>query len=174
MRRTVLTITVAATLGVACGTATAVFPTEPSAHSAERTPTANRSGNAAAPLTTGRARVLLDGDLHGLHAFGELTVPVLYSPPGGVTLTWRSEAFESFTISGPTVLGPQPTSDATTLQFSIVSGPELLAFTSQRGECTITVDREDTAAFAGSFDCAGVQGSGPIVVDASGTFEASG
>jgi hypothetical protein len=173
MRRTVLTITVAATLGVACDTATAVFPTEPPSHSEGRTPTATRSGNAAAPLTTGRARMLLDGDLRGLHVFGQLTVPALYSPPGGVTVTWRTEAFELFTISGPTVLGPQPTSEATTLQFSIVRGSQLLAFTSQRSECTITVDRENAAAFAGSFDCAGVHGSGPVVVDASGTFEAS-
>lgn len=174
MRRTVVTIIVAATLGVACDTATAVFPTETTGPSAGGTATGDSPVKVSPSFTSGRASLLLDGDLNGLHVFDQLTVPALYSPTGDVTLTWRTETFESFTISGPLVLGPQPTSEGMTLQFSLSRGPELLAFTSQGGECTVTVEREEAASFTGSFDCVGIHGSGPLVVDASGTFEASG
>lgn len=129
----------------------------------------------AASLAVGRANAALRGDVDVARTYDRLTTPAIYAPDvGAVTLTWRTDVYESLSLAGTVSAGGRRTSDALQLQFTVQRGAELIAFASDAGECSVRIDALDEAAIRGSFECARLASvDGERTVDASGSFEAS-
>ena len=138
-------------------------------------PTRASTPGATPVLRDGRASVELRGDARGLHLFGTLTEPITYGGPDApLSLVWRSESFDLFTLGGEVRLGEQPTSETLRVQLAVEVDGEVIAFASDAGECVVTVREAEPRSFAGSIDCEGLLGGDPErEVDASGTFEAA-
>ena len=145
--------------------------------SLDASPTPTRGGTPGAMplLRDGRASVTLRGDARGLYLFGALTEPITYGGPDApLSLVWRSEFYDLFTLGGEVRLGEQPTSETLRVQLAVDVDGEVIAFASDAGECVVTVREADPRSFAGSIDCEGLLGGDPErEIDASGTFEAA-
>ncbi|HSL12031.1 MAG TPA: hypothetical protein VLA82_12015 [Actinomycetota bacterium] len=134
-------------------------------------PSASR---AVIALRSGRALLSVVGDARATLVFGVLTEPVTYAGgEGPASLVWRTSRYELFTLTGDLRLGTRPTSATLGIQLAIEIGPEVVAFTSADGSCTVTVSLAEPRALAGDVACSGLTtADGDITVDVAGTFQA--
>jgi hypothetical protein len=128
------------------------------------------------PPRNGRALLAIDGDARASLVFGELTEPVTYAGgEGPLSLVWRTATYDLFTLGGGVRLGPQPTSAALRVQLAVDLGRGIVAFASDDGSCTITVERAERRSLAGEVACTGLtDAEGLLTIDLRGTFEAGG
>jgi hypothetical protein len=165
-------VTVVACTGAGSPVGSALASGEPSGFGS--VPPTGPAGRAT-PLTSGRADATLHGDLDAVRTYASLSTPTIYTPDAGaVTLTWRTDLYESLSLAGSVAPGERPTSTSLQLQFTVQRGSQLIAFASQTGECRVRIDALDETTFRGSFDCVRLTSvDGGRTVDASGSFEAS-
>jgi hypothetical protein len=137
-------------------------------------PPTGRVGRAAS-VTAGRADATLSGDVDVARTYAHLSAPAIYVPDvGAVTLTWRTDLYESLSLAGTVAIGRRSTSGGLALQFTIQQGAQLIAFASDAGECSVRIDALDEATVRGSFECMRLASvDDERTVDASGSFEAS-
>jgi hypothetical protein len=129
----------------------------------------------ATSVTSGRADAALRGDVDAARTYAHLSAPAIYTPDAGAaTLTWRTDLYESLSLTGTVALGERPTSTSLQLQLTVQRDSQLIAFASDAGECSVAIDALDETTFRGSFECVGMTSvGGARTVDASGSFEAS-
>jgi hypothetical protein len=118
----------------------------------------------------------VDGDVRAELVFGELTEPAIYAGgEGSLSLVWRTSSFELFTLGGDIRLGAQPTSATLLVQLAVDLGDGILAFSSDDGTCSVTVERAARRQLAGSIACTGLtDAERTTTIDVEGTFEAGG
>ncbi len=194
MRRslTFAAVAVATLLGAACsgdsGPTFSFSPLPPSSSSSGVTgstgTTINPSGSlppSSSPgitgaVTDGTATMSVTGSTTASVSFATLVTPALWSPPpGSMALRWGGPNGQSFGMGGSSFAGQQPTSSALSLSFVIRIDNSKVEFRSTAGECLITITLADVSSLAGQFQCTGVKnGEGTIVVNAQGSFSASG
>jgi hypothetical protein len=113
--------------------------------------------------------------MHVTEAALPLTGPTIYAPPPGpFALGWDTDS-ATLAMSGTSFLGNHPTSATLLLTFSIGSGSDATSFASEDGGCDVIVTTAEPSVFEGTFSCASITDEdGSIVVNAQGTFTASG
>ena len=128
------------------------------------------------PPRKGRALLGIEGDARTNLVFGELTEPATYAGgEGPLSLVWRTATYDLFTLGGEIRLGAQPTSEALRLQLAVDLGRGVVAFASDDGSCTVTVERAERRSLAGAVACTGLKDAeGRFTIDLTGTFEAGG
>ena len=126
-------------------------------------------------VNVGNASIAVSGALQTSQPTLPLASPAIYSPPPGTfTLAW-STAAAGFALGGTSFVGTRPTSAALRLTFFVHSASGTASFASDDGGCDVTVTTAEATAFDGTFSCTGVTDvNGTLVVDAQGTFSASG
>ena len=172
-RATTIAVTVAGALALSAtltgcddlGAALDPSPTRPDDPSATAAPAAPR---------TGRALLSVTGDARGSLVFGVLTEPATYAGgEGPLSLVWRTNTYDLFTLGGEIRLGAQPTSEALVVQLAADLGQGFLAFSSDDGSCTVTVQRAARRSVAGEIDCVGLSDAdGTVTIDVAGSFQA--
>ena len=128
------------------------------------------------PPRNGRAVVGIDGDARANLVFGELTEPAAYAGgEGPLSLVWRTATYDLFTLGGDVRLGAQPTSATLRLQLAVDLGRGVVAFASDDGSCTVTVERAERRSLAGEVACTDLtDADARFTIDLIGTFEAGG
>jgi hypothetical protein len=113
--------------------------------------------------------------MHISEAALPLSGPTIYSPPPGqFSLGWDTDT-AALVLSGRSFVGNHPTSEILRLTFSVSSGATTTSFASQDGGCDVIVTTAGPASFEGTFSCTGIADEdGSVVVNAQGTFSASG
>ena len=92
-----------------------------------------------------------------------------------MALNWLSSEGGSVGINGPSFQGTMQTESALRLELAIREGEGTVAFRSDDGSCSVTIDRASVSHLSGSFNCSGLESTdGSVVVDATGTFTATG
>ena len=92
-----------------------------------------------------------------------------------MALNWLSSRGGSFGINGPSFQGTMPTDSALRVEFAIRAGEGAVEFRSNDGSCSVTIDMASVSHLSGAFTCSGLQSTdGSVVVDATGTFTATG
>lgn len=92
-----------------------------------------------------------------------------------MALNWLSSEGGSFGINGPSFQGTVQTNAALRLELTIRESDERVAFRSNDGSCSITIDRASVSNLSGAFTCSGLASTdGSVMVDATGTFTAAG
>jgi hypothetical protein len=131
---------------------------------------------APVPPRSGRALLGIDGDARADLVFGELTEPAVYAGgEGPLSLVWRTATYDLFTLGGDVRLGTQPTSTTLRVQLAVDLGRDVVAFASDDGSCSVTVERAARRSIAGELACSGLTDADErYTIDVSGTFEAGG
>ena len=126
-------------------------------------------------VSVGNVSISISGALQTSQPTLPLASPAIYSPPPGTfTLAWTAAA-AGFALGGTSFVGTRPTSAALRLTFFVHSASGTASFVSEDGGCNVIVTTADATAFDGTFSCTGVTDvNGTLVVDAQGTFSASG
>ena len=92
-----------------------------------------------------------------------------------MALNWLSPEGGTFGISGSSFQGTMPTGSSLRLDLEIRGGGALVAFRSNDGSCTVTIERATDTDVSGSFTCSGLRSiDGAIDVRATGDFLATG
>jgi hypothetical protein len=172
-----LALSACSTAGVGHGVSPSVSPigTTPSPATpapSSPSPTVTEDG----PLETGSASVLISGGVALQVGFPTLVEPDVWSlPPGPMDLTWQDPGGQTLRISGTSFASRAATSGDRVLAFT-VDGPDgPLEFSSQTGECSITVSPALPTTMGGVFTCSGLTDTtGAVTVSAQGSFSASG
>jgi hypothetical protein len=127
-------------------------------------------------LTSGRVSIRLSGDVALEATLSNLVSGVASPPPGGFALVWTAgdTAATVVGIGGGSFTGARPTAPTLTLSIAAQSDTGVHAFVSSDGECSITIDVAETTRLEGSFECTRLRSSTGEVIDASGSFEATG
>lgn len=126
-------------------------------------------------VNVGNASIAISGALQTSQPTLPLASPAIYSPPPGTfTLAWTAAA-AGFALGGTSFVGTRPTSATLRLTFFVHSASGTASFVSEDGGCDVIVTTAEATAFDGTFSCTGVTDvNGTLVVDAQGTFSASG
>lgn len=92
-----------------------------------------------------------------------------------MALNWLSSGDGSFGINGPSFHGTVQTDSALRVELAIREGERIVAFRSNDGSCSVTIDRASVSNLSGAFTCSDLASTdGSVVVDATGTFAATG
>ena len=92
-----------------------------------------------------------------------------------MALNWLSSEDGSFGINGPSFQGTMQTDSALRLELAIRESEGTVAFRSNDGSCSVTIDRASVSNLSGAFTCSDLASTdGSVVVDATGTFAATG
>jgi hypothetical protein len=139
------------------------------------TPTPTASPGFTGSVSAGSASLAISGAMHITEDALPLTGPTIYSPPPGpFSLGWDTDT-AAFAVTGTSFVGNHPTSENLRLTFSVGSGADQTAFASDDGRCDVIVTTAEVAVFEGTFSCVGITDEdGSVVVNAQGTFSASG
>jgi hypothetical protein len=126
-------------------------------------------------VNAGSASITVSGGLQTTQPSLPLASPAIYAPPpGAFTLAW-STAAAGFALGGTTFVGTEPTSETLRLTLTVHSASGTASFTSVDGGCDVTVTTADATSFDGTFACSRMSdANGTVVIDAHGTFSASG
>lgn len=126
-------------------------------------------------LTEGRAEVRVSGALRT-----RFDVPLdgratnIYQPPaGGFALSWAGPDGTAVGVGGPLFQGTRPTDEGFSVTITAPADGLPVVFTSFGGECEVTLVEVERDRLDGTFACASLSARG-LVVDATGTFTASG
>jgi hypothetical protein len=127
-------------------------------------------------LTSGSVSFRLSGDVAVETTLSNLVSGFASAPPGGFALVWTSGGADASVvgIGGGSFTGTRPTAPTLTLSIAAQSDAGVLAFISSAGECSITLDVAEPSRFEGSFRCTALRSATGEVIDASGSFEATG
>ncbi len=133
-------------------------------------------GGATGSLTRGAIDLLLSGDVRLETRLERLLTGVVAPSPAGFAVVWTGAGADATTVGlgGGSFLGTEPTSPTLVLSITAQTGQGLFTWTSSAGECEVTLGAVERARFEGSFDCRSLTASTGEVVDASGSFEATG
>jgi hypothetical protein len=139
------------------------------------TPLPTTSPGITGSVNVGSASLAISGAMHISEAALPLSGPTIYSPPpGAFALGWDTDT-AAFALGGTSFVGNHPTSEILRLTFSIRSDAGTTSFASDDGGCDVIVTTAESTAFEGTFSCTGITDEdGSIVVNAQGTFSASG
>lgn len=142
--------------------------------SAERLPPTSSPG-VTGMVDEGVAEVEIRGEMTAAASFDRLGTPAIWKPePSGMALNWLASGGRSFGLTGSSFEGTAQTSSQLRLELAIVSGVELLAFRSDDGSCSVTIDRAVVSNVSGSFTCTALESTdGSVEVEATGTFTAT-
>jgi hypothetical protein len=142
---------------------------------ASATPGSPSSGGVSASVTQGSAALAISGQVVQSSALDHLVPPGVWSPPPGtMALRWAGDG-GSLAIAGDSFTNRVTTSPTLTLTFTARVDGIVKRFRSTAGECAITVSEALPDATSGVYGCTQVASQdGTLVVDAQGTFQASG
>jgi hypothetical protein len=140
-------------------------------------PTATVDPEAESGFTIGTAAVSVTGAVTASETYPVLGLPALWvPPPGDFAMTWTGPGDRTLTLGGVSFTAQQPTSPEHVLSFTIRSADGELDFTSQAGECLVTISPALPDRMGGTFLCAAISGGTPdgatVTVTAQGTFTA--
>jgi hypothetical protein len=126
-------------------------------------------------VTSGNATIAVSGGLATTQPTLPLSSPAVYAPPpGAFALSWTA-AGAGFALGGTSFVGTHATSADLRLTFFVHTASGMASFRSTDGACQVTVTQAEATAFAGTFSCTAVtDGNGAFVVDAQGSFAATG
>ena len=128
-------------------------------------------------ITHGQGSLTLTGGVTQTTSFTTLGTPAIWSPmPGAMTLSWAGvDPVESMSVGGPSFSGQQSTSASLTFALSVKTVKGTLAFRSQAGECTITLNPATEAQVGGVVFCTNLKSvDGGVTVNVQGSFSAAG
>ncbi|MCA1833466.1 MAG: hypothetical protein ABR600_12610 [Actinomycetota bacterium] len=159
------------------GCTSAPEPTASPSSTFTSAPTPSQIATTSAPLAPavtiahGTATVLISGQLKS-----KLTLPIgpngVYQPaPGTFRLSFLGRDGNALILGGDTPSATARTSPDLTLSI-VIQADQARAFSSARGECTITVTGSTTSRFEAKFACAGLTSQGKTI-HATGSFVAS-
>lgn len=127
-------------------------------------------------LRSGELTLQLSGDLEVETTIANLISGVFAPPPGGMAVVWTAGGADATTvgIGGTSFLGSRPTEPTLSITIAAQTPEGIASFLSIDGECTVTIDVADQGELAGSFVCEDLEDPTGVVVDASGSFRATG
>lgn len=127
-------------------------------------------------LTSGELTLQLSGDLEVETTIANLISGVFAPPPGGMAVVWTAGGADATTvgIGGTSFLGSRPTEPSLSITIAAQTPEGIASFLSIDGECTVTIDVADQGELAGSFVCDDLEDPTGVLVDASGSFRATG
>ena len=134
---------------------------------------ASATGN----LNRGSLTIRTNGDIRTNATLRQMISTVYDAPPGGMALVWTAGGADPSTVGfgGLSFTGTTRTSNTLILTLTVPTregGFE--TFTSQDGECTVTIPTATANALQGSFRCAGLTASSGVTIGVAGSFQASG
>ena len=171
-----LALAACSTSGVGHGLTPSVSPVGTTPPPATPVPTPTPTVADDGPLENGSASVATSGELALQVGFPTLVEPDVWSvPPGPMDLSWQDPGGQTLRISGTSFASRAATSGDRVLTFT-VDGPDgPLEFSSQTGECSITISPALPTTMGGVFTCSGLTDTtGAVTVSAQGSFAASG
>lgn len=177
MAPTLLALAACSTTGIGHGVTPSVSPivgTPAPATPVDGTPSPTVTDDG--PLQTGSASVSTTGGLALQVGFSTLVEPDAWSvPPAPMDVAWQDPGGQTLRISGSSFSSRAATSSDRVLSFT-VDGPDgPLEFSSQTGECSITISPALPTTMGGVFTCSGLTDTtGAVTVSAQGSFSASG
>lgn len=139
-------------------------------------PTAS-PGAGTGNLTRGTLTFRVSGDLRASETLRTMISTVYAPPPGGMALVWTAGGTDPATVGfgGLSFVGTRPTDPTLTLTLTAPSRDAgFETFTSFDRECDVTIGTATPTAIRGSFRCDDLASSSGVVIDATGTFSASG
>jgi hypothetical protein len=139
------------------------------------TPLPTSSPGITGSVTQGSGTLAVTGQVVQTSALDHLASPAVWSPPpGAIALRWVGND-GSLTIAGPSFTNRVTTSQSLTLTFTARHNGVPKTFRSAAGECAITVSEALPTQMGGVYQCTQVSSEdGTLIVDAQGTFQASG
>ena len=161
-------------LGSAACSSSSDDPLAPTSSGGRLPPTSSPGVTGA--VDEGAAQVQVRGGLTVDTAFEGLGTPAIWRPaPGGMALNWLSSEGGTFGISGSSFQGTVQTGSALRLELEIPGNDGSVAFRSDDGTCSVTIESALVNEVSGSFTCSGLESTeSSIAVDATGTFTATG
>lgn len=128
-------------------------------------------------FTIGTAEVTVTGAVNASQAFPSLGLPALWvPPPGAFAMTWIGSGDRALTVGGVSFTAQQPTSPDRVLTFTIPGPDGDLEFSSDAGECLVTISPALPDRMGGTFLCAAISGEAAdgstVMVSAQGAFTA--
>jgi hypothetical protein len=134
-------------------------------------------GGGTGHLDRGTLQIRTSGDIRASKTLKQMISTVYDTPPGGMALVWTAGGVDPTTVGfgGLSFTGTERTSNTLIMTLTIATqdgGFE--SFTSQNGECTVSISTATADALRGSFRCAGLTTSTGPTIGAAGTFQASG
>ena len=139
--------------------------------------TATVDPEAATGFTLGAADVTITGTVNASESYPALGLPALWlPPPADFAMTWIGPGDSAMTLSGESFTAQQPTATTRVLTFSIPGADGALEFTSDAGECLVTISPALPDRMGGTFLCTAVSGvasdGSTVTVMAQGSFAA--
>jgi len=130
----------------------------------------------AGTLTEGTLDLRIAGDVELETSLPRLISGVASAPAGGFAVVWSGAGMDATTvgIGGGSFRGTQTTAPTLVLTITAQTPEGLSTWVSSAGECVVTLEDAGPDRFAGSFTCGGLASSVGEVVEASGSFEATG
>lgn len=137
---------------------------------------ASGPGGAQGSLTEGTMELQLSGDVRLETTLRHLLTGVVAPSPAGFAVVWTGAGTDATTVGlgGGSFAGTEPTSPTLVLSITAQTGEGLFTWTSNAGECDVTLGSAERDRFAGSFACRDLAAVTGEVVAASGAFEATG
>jgi hypothetical protein len=134
------------------------------------------SGAGAGTLSRGELTLQLSGDVELETTITELISGVYAPPPGGMAVVWTAGGTDATTvgIGGASFTGTRRTAVELSLTIAAQTSDGIASFLSNAGECTVRIDVATPSELAGSFACRDLEDPTGVVVDASGSFRATG
>ncbi|HEX2031758.1 MAG TPA: hypothetical protein VHL78_10200 [Actinomycetota bacterium] len=126
-------------------------------------------------LTEGRAEVRVRGALRTRFdvPLDGGAINIYQHPRGGFALTWGGQDQPAVGIGGPLFEGTRVTGNGLSVTLTAPDEGLPVVFTSFDGECQVTLVEVERDRLDGTFSCVGLSARG-LVIDATGTFSASG
>lgn len=140
-------------------------------------PTATVDPEAETGFSLGAADVMVTGAVNASESYPALGLPALWlPPPADFAMTWIGPGDRAMTLSGESFTAQQPTAATRVLTFSILGDDGALEFTSDAGECLVTISPALPDRMGGTFLCTAVSGvasdGSTVIVMAQGSFTA--
>lgn len=132
---------------------------------------------ATSGLTVGTAAVTVTGVVNVSETYPGLGLPSVWAaPPETFSITWEGAGERSMSLGGTSFTAQQPTSPERVLAFVVRAPDGPIAFTSEAGECLVTISPALPDRMGGSFLCSAITGKGddgaPVTATAQGSFSA--
>jgi hypothetical protein len=156
-------------------TATGPVPPPGPSGSTGSLPTAS-PGSGTGNINAGSLTIRTSGSIRVTKTLKEMISTVYGAPPSGMALVWTAGGVDPSTVGfgGLSFTGTEPTSPTLIVTITVPTrdgGFE--SFTSQSGECNVTISTATTNALRGAFRCSSLS-SGSATIGAVGSFQASG
>jgi hypothetical protein len=157
--------------------ATATGPVPPGASGTTGSLPTSSPGSGTGNLNGGSLSIRTSGDIRANKTLRQMISTVYEAPPGGMALVWTAGGTDPSTVGfgGLSFIGTEPTSNTLIVTITVPTrdgGFE--TFTSQNGECTVSITTATADSLRGGFRCAGLAASSGATVGVAGTFQASG